>query len=1162
MPDPASPPFIHLRVCSAYSPLEGAIRIPEIVDLCQKSEMPAVGLADSDNLFGALDFASSMEAAGIQPIMGCAVGFGEPTGGISPALALYAQTETGWRNLLRLVSDLYLSDLYLKEGSVYVTLDRLAAAGEDLICLTGGAFGPLGALLRGRREAAAGALLDDLAAIFPDRLYVEIQRHGTGGERTAPAEAATEADFLRLAYDRKLPLVATNRVCFPDRDFFEAHEVLLAIGKHGEAGRYTPECCFTSSAEMQERFADLPEALANTVEIAQRCSFWPGRQEPQLPRFAEDEIEALRGAAGEGLEERIREIELVDDPSVYEARLKYELEMIEEMGFAGYFLIVADIIRWTRGQGIPVGPGRGSGAGSLVAYALRITDLDPIRYGLLFERFLNPERVSMPDFDIDFCERRRDEVIAYVRERYGAERTAKIISLGSLKSRASIRDVGRVLGMSYGETDRLAKLIPLQQSEPVRLADAMAQIPEFRTAIRADDRTQRLYEIARRIEGLTRNVSIHAAGLVIANRAITEMVPLYQDFRSDMPATQYTKEWVEEAGLVKFDLLGLKTLTAIQGAVDFLHARGVEFDPARVPLDDVRTFDLYREAETTGVFQVESEGMRSALRDLQPDRFEDLIALVALYRPGPMENIPSFCDRKLGRKRLEPISSAPEVEALLDPILKETYGIIVYQEQIMEIAQKLAGFSLGQADNLRRAIGKKQASEIQAMKQAFIAGMGETCGVEPAEAKPIYDLIEKFADYGFNKSHAAAYALISYQTAYLKVHHPVECLAAAMNMEIGGHAQDEKLLAYRSEARRLGITVPPPCVNHSGARFCPAGNSIPYALGAVKGVGVVAVGQIEEAHKAGGPYASLCDLARRVSLKSIGRGALEKLAAAGAFDALEPNRRRVLEFLPTLMAYSQTWRPGAEGGAPSLFGGEQLEVPEPPPPAVPDFPPKDRFAMEREAVGFLISGHPLDAYAEDLQAQNIRYCSEIAADSPGEGNRLVAGVVTQVQRRRSQRGRIYARLQISDPLGDQSLTMFESELERCRDALVEGASVVLEVGGGDGRNSRRGGGLICWNAYSLEETLTRRGRTPPDLLRLSISSAAAADTVAAFLRVTEEEGTIGSARIRLLLEIPEAESRVELAIPGIHPLTVSRRAELAGLPGILGMEVESGARAS
>ena len=1156
MTNSASPPFIHLRVCSAYSPLEGAIQIPKIVDLCQKSEMPAVGLADANNLFGALHFASSVEAAGIQPVMGCTFHFGKSVRGIPPVLALYAQTEIGWRNLLRLVSD-----FYLKEGR-YVIPDRLAAASEDLICLTGGAFGPLGALLRGRREEAADALLDDLAAIFPDRLYVEIQRHGTGGERTTPAEAATEAHFLRLAYDRKLPLVATNHVCFPERDFFEAHEVLLAIGNRSEEGRYTPECCFTSSAEMQERFADLPEALANTVEIAQRCSFWPGRQEPQLPRFAENEVEALRGLAREGLEERIREIELADDLSVYEGRLNHELEIIEGMGFAGYFLIVADIVRWTRGQSIPVGPGRGSGAGSLVAYVLRITDLDPIRYGLLFERFLNPERVSMPDFDIDFCESRRDEVIAYVRERYGAERTAKIISLGSLKSRASIRDVGRILGMTYGETDRLAKLVPNQQNQPVQLADAMAQIPEFRAAIDANDRTRRLYEIARRIEGLPRNVSIHAAGLVIANRAITEMVPLYQEYHSDMPATQYTKEWVEEAGLVKFDLLGLKTLTAIQGAVDFLHARGVEFDPTRVPLDDVRTFDLYREAETIGVFQVESEGMRSALRDLQPDRFEDLIALVALYRPGPMENIPSFCNRKRGRERLEAISSDPEVEARLDPILKETYGIIVYQEQIMEIAQKLAGFSLGQADNLRRAIGKKKASEIKAMKQAFITGMGKTCGVEPEQAKPIYDLIEKFADYGFNKSHAAAYALVSYQTAYLKVHHPVECLAAAMNMEIGGHAQNEKLLAYRSEARRLGITVPPPCVNHSGARFCPAGNSIPYALGAVKGVSVKAVAKIEEARELDGPYASLCDLARRVSLKNIGRGALEKLAAAGAFDALEPNRHRVCKFLPTLIAYSQTLRPKAEGGAQFLFGEEQLEVPEPLLPEVPDFPSTDRFAMEREAVGFLISGHPLDAYAEDLQARHIRYCSEIAADSPGEGDQLVAGVVTQVQRHRSQRGNIYVRLQISDPLGDQSLVMFESDLERCQGALVECALVVMAVGSGDSQDSRRGGGLICRNVYSLEETLTRHGRAPPDLLRLSISSAAVVGAIADFLRATDGEGTIGSARIRLVLEIPEVESRVELAIPGIHPLTARRRAALAGLPGILGMEVESGALAS
>ena len=582
-------PFIHLRVSSTYSPLVGAIKVDQIVSLCEEFTMPAVGLTDTWNLFGALDFANAVAAAKIQPVLGCTLplemeaavgrtGSGDPVS--AGALALYAQSERGWRNLLSLASRFYLTG----EGRRLALAD-LQDCHEDLICLTGGAFGPVGALLRSHRGAAASALLGNLAEIFPTRLYVELQRHGSGDQLTTPIEAATEPAFLKLAYGQGLPLVATNEVCFPNREFFEAHEKLLAIRSGGDReadiGRYTPEHCFSSPHEMQQRFIDLPEAGANTVEIAQRCLFWPSEREPQLPRFVEDEdeVDVLRRLAEKGLETMFSEISLACDPQLYRERLSYEINVIGEMGFAGYFLIVADLVNWARDKNIPVGPGRGSGAGSLVAYVLRITGLDPLRYGLLFERFLNPGRASMPDIDIDFCESRRDEVFQYVRRRYGDNRVAKIISLGSLKSRAVIRDVGRVLGMSYPETDRIAKLISSEQNQPVSLASSMEKNSSFREAVEESQNTRQLYEIACRLEGMTRNVSIHAGGLVISNCPLTEVVPLYKDPKSDMHATQFTKEWVEKVGLVKFDLLGLKTLTAIQGVVDMLKERDIEIDP-------------------------------------------------------------------------------------------------------------------------------------------------------------------------------------------------------------------------------------------------------------------------------------------------------------------------------------------------------------------------------------------------------------------------------------------------------------------------------------------------------------------------------------------------------------------------------------------------------
>lgn len=1163
MSEAANPRFVHLRVNTIYSPLEGALRIPELVALCRQYRMPAVGITDSGNLFGALEFSTSAARAGIQPVIGCAIGLRTdsqvppgPVAGPAPALLLFAQSATGYGNLMRLASN-------LQEGvgstATSVDMEGLQAASAELICLTGGPFGPLGRLLQDGREDAAAELARALATVFPGRLYVELQRHGTGARRATAAESATEPGLLQLAHQHALPLVATNEACFPDRAFFEAHEVLLQIRPAASrtgvpSERYTPEHYFAPPEEMCARFADLPEALANSVEIARRCAFAPQPAEARLPQFAEDEMEVLRRDARQGLELRLQESGLAAGAGEYTERLDYELGVIESMQFAGYFLIVAEFVKWARDAGIPVGPGRGSGAGSLVAYSLRITDLDPLRYGLLFERFLNPERISMPDFDIDLCERRRDEVLRHLQERYGADRVAKIISLGSLKSRAAIRDVGRALGLGYGQTDRIAKLIPMHENQPLPLLLAREQVQEFRDAVEADARTRRLFEIATRIEGLPRNPTIHAAGVVIANRPVTELVPLYRDSRADMPATQFTKEWVEAAGLVKFDLLGLKTLTAIEEAVNFLTRRGVALDIARIPLDDAKTFALYRSADTTGVFQVESAGMRSALIEMQPDRFEDLIALVALYRPGPMENIHKFCAIKRGLEQAE--VHHPKIEA----ILRETYGIIVYQEQIMEIARTLADFSLAQADILRRAIGKKNPEEMKGQKADFLKGLRETSGLKAGEALRIYELIEKFASYGFNKSHAAAYALVSYQTAYLKANYPAEFIAAAMNTEIGGHAQDRKLAAFRQEARRRGVEVPPPDVNHSGARFHPDGNRIPYALGAVKGVGVTAVGPIREEREANGPFSDLFDFAKRVDLSGIGRGALEQLANAGALDSVEPNRARALAAVDTLMRYAKDCRAGAASAMASLFGTEEEMIAPPPLPAVAELPPSRRYALERTAVGFLVSGHPLDAYGEDLRVRGIRYGSELAAGEADGKDHLVVGLLVSVERRRTRRGGIFARLQLSDPLENCSVTMFSRELEQCGNLLQEGEIVVLTVTAEPAGKTRQGG-LICRHVRSLEDALNLRRNGRPEVLRLRIAAASATGAVAALLADANRDEAAGRAEIRLVLDLPDAESQVEMVLPGEHPLTVRSRSDLAALPGVLELQVAQPSRA-
>src|SRR6056297_3219885 len=1039
----ANPRFIHLRVHTEYSLLEGAVRLKKLPGLCSQMGMPAVAVTDTNNLFAALEFSVAASDAGVQPIIGCQVDLryldlqpGERPKPPAPVVLL-AQSETGYEHLMKLNSCLYLR----KDGELpHVTLADLSDHSEDVICLTGGPDGPVGRHLRQGHRGAAQALMTRLAGIFGDRLYVELQRHPGEDGGLPEAERQTERGLVEMAYAMDLPLVATNDVYFPKSEMYEAHDALICISEGAYVDqqqprrRLTPQHYFKSPQEMAVLFADLPEALENTVEIAQRCAFMAYRRDPILPKFADDEVQELRRQANAGLQERLAVIPHATTPEAYQARLDFELDIIEGMGFPGYFLIVADFIKWGKEQDIPVGPGRGSGAGSLVAYALTITDLDPLRYSLLFERFLNPERVSMPDFDIDFCMDRREEVIQYVQEKYGRDRVGQIITFGALLSKAAVRDLGRVLQMPYGQVDRLSKMIPVEGVKPVSIQQALAQEDRLREAARSEEVVDRLLTYGMKVEGLLRNASTHAAGVVIGDRPLDALVPLYQDPRSDMPATQFNMKWVEQAGLVKFDFLGLKTLTVIQYALDMLKERGVEIDIGAIPLDDEQTYKLYSAAKTVAVFQVESSGMMDALVRMKPTCIEDIVALVALYRPGPMENIPKYCDVKNGRAERE------SIHPLIDPILDETQGIIVYQEQVMEIARKMAGYSLGGADLLRRAMGKKIQSAMDAERPKFLAGAAEN-GVDKSKALEVWNLLDKFANYGFNKSHAAAYAVVSYQTAWLKANHPVEFMAGVMNCDI--HLTD-KLAVYFEEVKKgLALDWAGPCVNRSDAVFAVRGGVLHYALGGLKNVGVEAMKLIVEG-RGERPFATLYDFARRVDLKRIGKRSLEMLARAGAFDALDRNRRRVFESLDALMSYSAAIQEQKNSDQVSLFGDAGEDLPEPRLAPVEDWLPAERLTEEFRAVGFYLSGHPLDDYMAVLRRQKVKTLEEVMARAErGPFLARMAGVVAGRQERKSARGNRFAFALLSDPTGSYEVTLFSEVLEKSRDFLEAGAQVVV-----------------------------------------------------------------------------------------------------------------------
>ena len=1046
----ATPGFVHLHVHSSYSLLEGALTIARLAELAKKDRQPALALTDTDNMFGALEFSEKMAGAGIQPMVGCALGvdFGDRDDravamgqGFAP-IVLLAAREHGYRSLMRLCSRAYLDTEQSEQP--HIKLSWLADDASGLIALSGGPNGPLNTAIAAGQSTLALARCEELQRLFGDRLYIELQRHGM------PAERLAELALIDLAYWRGAPLVATNEPFFATREDYEAHDALLCIAEgrmiaDGDRRQLTPEHRFKTRAEMAALFADLPEALAATVEVAERCAFRPRTLAPILPRFSTGPSEAktvdetneaaeLGRAARAGLERRLRRHLIAPGHTAeeYHDRLTFELGVIESMKYAGYFLIVADFIQWAKAQGIPVGPGRGSGAGSLVAYALTITDLDPIRFGLLFERFLNPERISMPDFDVDFCQDRRDEVIRYVQEKYGREQVAQIITFGTLQARGVLRDVGRVLQMPYGQVDKLCKLVPQNALNPITLGRAIDDEPRLQAARDGDQVVRRAFDIAQKLEGLTRHASTHAAGIVIGDRPLTELVPLYRDPKSLMPVTQFNMKWVEPAGLVKFDFLGLKTLTVLDLAVKHVKRRGIDIDLSNLPLDDAKSYEMMARGETVGVFQVESAGMRRALIEMRPDRFEDIIALVALYRPGPMANIPTYCARKHG-------TELPDfIHPKLEEILRETYGVIVYQEQVMQAAQVLSGYSLGEADLLRRAMGKKIRSEMKAQRDRFVSG-AVARGVGSGQAEAIFELLERFADYGFNKSHAAAYALVAYQTAYMKANYPVEFLAASMTLDMGN---TDKLAEFRAEAERLGIKVEPPSINRSGVEFDVAGNTVHYALAALRGVGRQAVESILAA-RGERAFADLADFARRTNPRTVNKRVLESLVAAGAFDAIENNRARAFAAVDTMLAAAQRAHEDAAIGQSELFGGAAAPAPIALP-AVEPWLPAERLQREYQAVGFFLSGHPLDDYAVALKRLRVQSWFEFSrAVKAGASAGRVAGTVVARTERRTKNGSKMGIIGLSDPSGAYEAVLFAEGLAQYRDLLEPGTAVLL-----------------------------------------------------------------------------------------------------------------------
>ena len=1042
--------YIPLRATSQYSLLEGAMQIESIVNKAINHKIPAIGLTDRNNLFGALEFSEKLIEKGIQPIIGCNLSFYNQK--MDGSIVCLAKNEEGYKNLIRLSSELFLSN-----DDEKLKLSKLSDFNEGLILLSGGYGGLINNYLKFGLKKDALELTHKLKKIFQDRFYIEIQRMGKDD---------FEIDLLDISNDLNLPIVASNTIFFESKDRFTSHDALIAIKESTTVNNsnreiLTNEFYFKSPEEMINLFEDMPDAINNSLEIAHRTAFKVSKSDPRLPRFSgldsQGETDELVHQAKEGLKVKIQENNISNE-EIYWDRLKTELDIIISMNFPGYFLIVADFIKWSKSKNIPVGPGRGSGAGSLVAWALTITDLDPIKFNLIFERFLNPERISLPDFDIDFCQDRREEVIEYVQDKYGKDSVAQIITFGSLQSRAVLRDVGRVLGLPYGQVDRICKLVPNNPANPTTLSEAIDGDIRIREERDNDDDIASMLKIGLELEGLYRNASTHAAGLVIGDEPLQNIVPLYRDPRSEMPVTQFNMKWVEAAGLVKFDFLGLKTLTVIDKAINLIkQKKDIDIDISKIPLDDKATYELLGTGNTIGIFQLESSGMQDVLRNMQPDCFEDIIALVALYRPGPMDNIPKYIACKKGDDKPDYMDDS------LEKILKETYGVIIYQEQVMQTAQILSNYSLGEADILRRAMGKKIKSEMDAQKERFISGAIKN-GINEKKADYIFEQVAVFAGYGFNKSHAAAYALIAYQTAYLKTHFPEFFITASMSLE---KDNTDKLSVFVNDAKKMGIKILPPDINKSKMDFDVEENDIRYGLGAIKNTSQKDMIQINDEVHQNGNFKDLYDFAQRLDASVLSKKNLEFLAYSGTFDAIENNRNKVYQSINILSSISNAAMEKNSNNQDYLFDDEFENFSHIPLPEVDNWTNSESLEKEFTAIGFYLSGHPLNEYEQIIKDKKIKYYSDI---NSSETKYKIAGTISYVKERKSQRGRNFAFVGLTDENNQFEITLFSDVLFKVRNFLIPGLSIIAEVETQRNDNNLR---LLTIDLFPLEELMKK-----------------------------------------------------------------------------------------
>ncbi len=1033
--------FNHLKIHTQYSICEGAIKIDDLQEYSKSNKIKSLGLCDTTNLCGALEFAEKISKSGSQPIIGTQINFKiHDTIGLLP---LYALNETGYKNIIDLSSASYLKNDELSDP--HVTFDYLLNNSEGVALFSGTVFGLFGKLFHNGKFSEIHDLYNKIKLKFGDRFYIEIQRHNDLNE------SSFEKFNLKKSSDLEIPIIATNEVYYLNKDMHEAHDALICIGNKtyvNEKNRLklSDQHYFKNNSEMSELFSDLPEALENNYNFPLRCNFRPLFSNPILPNISKDKggdaDEILKKESLEGLKTKFEKVFNINANDIeteknyldYKKRLNHELSIIIEMKYASYFLIVSDYIKWAKNNDIPVGPGRGSGAGSLVAWCLSITDVDPIKFNLIFERFLNPDRISMPDFDIDFCEDKRDLVFEYLTKKY-KDSVAHIITFGKLKARMVIRDVGRVLGLSYGFVDSISKMIPFDPSRPQTLTQCIAGEPRLQKLINEDPKVKKLTDLSLQLEGLNRNVATHAAGVVIADRKLTEVVPLYKDSSADLllPSTQFDMYSAENAGLIKFDFLGLKTLTVINNTQKLIKKINKDFDIEKIDFEDQKVFDLLSSGKTVGLFQIESAGMREALLQMKPNHLEDIIALVALYRPGPMSNIPTYNDCKHGMQKPD------YLHPLLEDILKPTYGVIIYQEQVMQIAQKLSGFSAGQADLLRRAMGKKKRAELEKQKQVFIEGAIKN-GIAKDVAAGIFLKIEPFAEYGFNKSHAAAYAIISYQTAFLKTYYPKEFIAASMTMDI---SNQNKLSEFYEELIRLNVDVVRPDINECFADFRTVDGKFYYALGGIKAVGYEAISNIIKERSANGKFSSIDDFLNRVNPKDINKLQLEGLVKAGAFDSINSNRQALFDSIPNIITKSKNIFENKSVNQIDLFS-EDENTKDDIINNIEDWKFEERLAKEFEAVGFFISDHPLNQFTEIFNDYKINEYTKFILDNEIK-NSNIAATLLKLQERKTAKGNSYAVLKLTDLSSVFELFIFSDVLELNREILKEGNSLILNL---------------------------------------------------------------------------------------------------------------------